>query len=486
MRRWPPLLAAFLIPAAFYVASASSEPGSWDTAELQGVPYILGIAHPTGFPLYVLLGYVWSHLAAVGSIAFRMNAFSGLAVAAIAAAGYAVAREFGAARSVALWAALWFAFTENVWSHAARAEAQDLAIALAAVSIWCFLRWLNGGRERWFFTAFACCGLALAAHPNALWLLPAFAIGSLIAPRRPRLAPAAGAMALVVLPLLFYLYLPLRSEYVVAHGIDPTAHLDGVNGGIFWDYNDPRTMRGFATELSGSQFQTPQYVWQAFNPEHAIDAARALLGGLHEQYGIVATVLIALGLLVALRRNWRAAVVVCVACTSGLLFSVAYPNEGDVGRYRLLTSWLAVPLLGALVPAGMQRNRRIAAIVLTIALTAGTIRTFLQNDALLRHAPREGGRWVIDAVGPRVPIGGIVVTGWLDATSLGYGAYVDGSLPGRVIVSDNQLRMDRYRLWAVTHPVYVLVNPNDVKTMPGAIDEARLDDYHELYRVTPP
>jgi hypothetical protein len=40
-------LAAFLVPAITYVASASHEPASWDTAELQGVPYILGISHPT-------------------------------------------------------------------------------------------------------------------------------------------------------------------------------------------------------------------------------------------------------------------------------------------------------------------------------------------------------------------------------------------------------------------------------------------------------
>ena len=54
------------MPAAIYIASVSHEPASWDTAEFQGVPYILGISHPTGFPLFALLGFVWSHLVAVG------------------------------------------------------------------------------------------------------------------------------------------------------------------------------------------------------------------------------------------------------------------------------------------------------------------------------------------------------------------------------------------------------------------------------------
>lgn len=485
MRRWP-LAAAFVIPAACYVAGASPEPGSWDTAELQGVPYILGIAHPTGFPLYVLLGYVWSHVVPFGSIAFRMNVFSGIAVAVIVAAGYAAAREFGAARVVALPAALWFAFTQNVWAHAARAEAQDLAIAFAALSIWCFLRWMNGGTERFFLAALGCCGLALATHPNALWVLPAFIVGAVVSRRRPSAALAFGAIGLLALPLLLYLYLPLRSAFVVAHGLDPTAGLSGVNGGIFWNYNDPRTMHGFVTELSGSQFQTPHYFWRAFNPAHAGAAARALGDALREQYGIVATILVALGFLAALRRDWRITIVLGIACTAGLLFSVAYPNEGDVGRYRLLASWLAIPLLGALVRAASFRNRQFVTILFALPLTAGALVAFLHNDTLTHHAPREGGRWVIDAVRPYVAPGDVIVTGWLDATSLAYGAYADGSLAGRVIVSDDQLRIDRYRRWAIDRRVYVIVNPNDVQSLPGAVDDARLDEYHELYRVTPP
>ena len=102
------------------------------------------------------------------------------------------------------------------------------------------------------------------------------------------------------------------------------------------------------------------------------------------------------------------------------------------------------------------------------------------------HAPAEGGRWVIDAVRPYVPAGGTVVTGWLDATSLAYGAYADRSLPGRIIVSDNQLRVALYQRWAKERPVFVLVDPHTVRALPGARDYARLDAYHELYTVERP
>jgi hypothetical protein len=481
---WP-RLAAFVVPATVYIASASPEPGSWDTAELQGVPYILGIAHPTGFPLYVLLGYLWSHVFAVGSVAFRMNAMSGVAIAIAAVAAYAVAREIGAGRWVALLATLWFAFTQIVWAHAARAEAQDLAVACSSMAIYAFLRWMRTGEAPWFAGAFALYGLAMAAHPNALWLLPAFLIGAAIAQRRPSLRLGGIAFAAVLAGLALYLYLPLRSAYVAAHGLDPTAGLPGVDGGIFWNYNDPRTLHGLALELTGTQFQTPAYFAAAFNPMRAGDALWAFVTGIQSQYGTFATLLLLGGVGAAWRRNWRTTLVLCVACTAGLLFSVVYPNESDVGRYRLLVSWLAVPMLGALTPQSHETRARVLHAALILFLALGAAGAFVHQRGFFQHSPGEGGRWVIDAVAANVPVSSVVVTGWLDATSLAYGAYVDGSLPGRIIVSDNKLRVALYRRWAVTHRVFVLVDPHDVTQLAGARDYATLDNYHELFAVTP-
>jgi len=476
---------AFVVPAIAYAASASSEPASWDTAELQGVPYILGISHPTGFPFYVLLGGVWSHAFAIGSIAWRMNVMSGVAIALACLAAYGVALEFGASGLVALSATWWLAFTRNVWSHASRAEAQDLAVVCAAFAIYAFARWMRGGRNRWFVAAFALAGLGMAAHPNALWILPAFVVGALIERRRASWPLAAAAACAVVAGLLLYAYLPLRSAYVVAHGLDPTLALAGAGGGIFWNYNDPRTLHGLVLELTGSESQTPAYFLASFNPLHLKDAVWAFLTGLRDEYGWIATFLIFAGFVIAWRRNWRTTLVVAMAATTALLFSVVYPNESDVGRYRLLASWLAVPLLGALTPQSRRTRDTLLGAALVAFLFVGAGTTFERHRVFFRHAPREGGRWVIDAVRPYVPRDGTIVTGWLDATSLAYGAYVDGSLPGRIIVSDDTLRIERYRAWAKRHRIFVLVNPHDVDALAGAQDLAKLDDYHELFTVEP-
>jgi Protein of unknown function (DUF2723) len=479
------LVAAFLVPAIVYIASASSEPASWDTAELQGVPYILGISHPTGFPFYVLIGYAWSHVAAIGTVALRMNAMSGVAMAVAAAAAYGVALLFGANRAVALAATLWFALTTNIWSHASRAEAQDLAVMCCALAIYAFLRWMRDGGA-WFAAAFALCGLGMAAHPNALWILPAFVAGALIRRPRPPLKLVAISVSLLLAGMMLYAYLPLRSAYVVAHGSDPTATLADAGGGIFWNYNDPRTPSGLIAELSGSESKTPVYFLASLNPAHLAGAVAAFVATLRTQYGTFATILIFVGLIVAARRDWRATLFLAIATTAALVFSVVYPNESDVDRYRMLVSWLAVPALGALTP----RSRDPSSLALTGAfvlfLAFNAWNAFDRGHIYFYHPPREGGRWVIDAVRPYVPPGSAIVTNWLDATSLAYGAYVDGSLPGRIIVSDNNFHLDLYRQWAAKRRVFVLVNPHDVQAVSLARDYAKLDDYHELYEMRRP
>ncbi|NJN97746.1 MAG: DUF2723 domain-containing protein, partial [Anaerolineales bacterium] len=57
-----------------------------DSLEFQLVTYQLGIAHPTGYPLYTLLGKLFTLIVPVGNIAYRVNlmsAFFGAATVAV-------------------------------------------------------------------------------------------------------------------------------------------------------------------------------------------------------------------------------------------------------------------------------------------------------------------------------------------------------------------------------------------------------------------
>jgi Protein of unknown function (DUF2723) len=482
-------LVAFLVPAIAYLAGASHEPAAWDTAELQGVPWILGIAHPTGFPFYTLLGYAWSHVLPFDTIAYRLNALCAIAGAATALAGYLVALEFAAWPPVAMAAAWWFAFDEIVWSHAVRAEAQVVAVTCAAFALVCFLRWMRTGTPLAFAVACALFGLGVASHPNAIWIAPALVLGCILASRKPSWRLMALGCAAIAIAFSLYLYLPLRSWYVVAHGLDPVHLLPGAAGGIFWNYNDPSTPAGLIAELTGSQTGAPGYALAALNPLKLQDALWAFFEAIGTGFGAFALIAVAAGSVALWKRDLRRGIVLVLACLTALVFSVTYANEADIGRYRLLGVWLSVPLLAAIAPVALPAGRRfaLARIFYLAFLLAGAGSALYARDGYFNRHAGEGGRWIISAVAPYVSPGGvIVVNGWLDATSLAYGAYADRSLPGRIIVSGyDGGKTALYASWAKDRPVFVLTNPRDVPLVPGARAIALLDAYHELFRMAP-
>ena len=97
------------MPLGVYLASLRGDVSFWDTADLQTVPYILGIPYPTGFPGYVLLGWLWSHGFAIGSVAWRLNVLAAVASAGTAAAVAALLISLGTATAIGFAAALAYA-----------------------------------------------------------------------------------------------------------------------------------------------------------------------------------------------------------------------------------------------------------------------------------------------------------------------------------------------------------------------------------------
>ena len=76
-------LIPFTFPLLLYLLTLGRTVGKADTFEFQVVAPQLGIAHPTGYPLYLLLGKLWT-LIPIGPVAWRLNL--GTAMYAVAAA----------------------------------------------------------------------------------------------------------------------------------------------------------------------------------------------------------------------------------------------------------------------------------------------------------------------------------------------------------------------------------------------------------------
>ena len=58
---------------ALYAVGACPTIYVGDSGELAAAVHVLGIPHPTGYPLYVLLGKLWTLFVPLGSIAYRLS-----------------------------------------------------------------------------------------------------------------------------------------------------------------------------------------------------------------------------------------------------------------------------------------------------------------------------------------------------------------------------------------------------------------------------
>jgi hypothetical protein len=185
-----------------------------DSGELVTAVHLLGIPHPSGYPLYVLLGKLWTLLLPVGTVAFRMSLFSAAAAAAACGALYALGRSLTLRPVAALFSAAMLAVAPSFWAEAniQRVYALNaLFVVLATTAAW---RWCASGRARALIGGFFLCGLGASNHTYMAVYAAALAAFALIAEppllRRP-LALGAAAAAFVA-GLLPYLYLPLRSR----------------------------------------------------------------------------------------------------------------------------------------------------------------------------------------------------------------------------------------------------------------------------------
>lgn len=199
-----------------YLATLQQTIGRADTFEFQVTAPVLGVAHPTGYPLYILLGKLFS-LLPIGQVATRVNLTSVLAATVATCLLFETARRTLKLDTLtAGLAALTFAFGPTFWSQAVIAEVYTLHNAFVAAILGGTL-WLLTHPEaaqdkqvKGVFLLFTLTGLSFANHLTTVLLLPALVLT--LALTRPHLTwrQWGAAIGLLAAGLLLYVYIPLR------------------------------------------------------------------------------------------------------------------------------------------------------------------------------------------------------------------------------------------------------------------------------------
>ncbi len=475
--RVAPFITAVVVGVT-YAFALDRDVGFWDTGELQTVPYILGLMHPTGYPAEILIGWLFTHALPFGDVALRMNLLCMLCVVVAAACCCALAQLLGARAAVAGGAALCFAFTPVVWAHATHADVTDPALALCALTLLAVGLGIARGAPSWLFVAALCAGLALGTHGMVVWFLPLPVLWVVASGKRAllRVLPACAGVSLVVAAAL-YAYLPLRSALVTREQL-AWERVSGLGPGMpFWDLGHPSTLSGFLDVVSGRSVDAPHSLAALLEPAGYLHDVAFLYGRLGENYAAPILVLVLLPAVFGAWGSWQRGLLFLplVLVTP---FAANFAGESDVSRYYtfpLLCLWVLAALglsrLAQSVPgrtAGIARGSAVlpAARASAVALVARAFAvvlvaftafeayagraTFAQRDDVLG---RTYIAHVLAATDPRA----IVIAEWVYATPLAYAAYVEKVTGERTVVAGSaQSLASHLPAWTRERAVYAL------------------------------
>ncbi len=451
-----------LVALAIYLRTMMPSTGSWDTGEAQTVPPTLSIFHPTGFPVYAMVGWLWSHLP-LGEVAWRMNLLSGVCVAicsglVVLITGHLIAERNRWLRAAAAGlAGVAFAFASEPWENATRADIHALNVLFVGLIVWLLLCWRASEAAgspragRWLVGAALTFGLGVGAHPLAG--LTAFGIAAWLLVvdrhlwRRWRLVAACAAALSIGLASYAYIYLRAIA--------DPAPPLF---------YAHPDTWDRFRYLVFAEQFHN---LFDDFSSPLAAlsakwnDAERVLAA----QFVAPGWLLAAVGAAVLAVRQRGTLVFFMLVAVATVLYAMNF-RDGDIDRYYMPVLVVAAPLLGvaiafmgasvasAVTEVGRQMKttatarRRLGALaggivlLLASALPAASLVTgYASHD---QSQNRDAEEWVA-SVHAHLPANAVVIGWWSYSTPLWYHRWVLGERPDVTIIDERNILDDGYR-----------------------------------------
>ncbi|HVZ77484.1 MAG TPA: DUF2723 domain-containing protein [Gemmatimonadaceae bacterium] len=157
-----------------YLATLAPDVTFWDAGEFIASAHSLGIPHPPGTPLLVLLLHAWASIAShIVRYAAATNMVSAMSTAAAAGATAWLVMQLTREPMAALAGALCAGAMSSVWLNATETEVYAASLALAVLTLVAALRASEEGGVRWLGLTSYLIALAVPLHLSALVAGPA-------------------------------------------------------------------------------------------------------------------------------------------------------------------------------------------------------------------------------------------------------------------------------------------------------------------------
>jgi hypothetical protein len=505
------LATLFLLPLMLYLMTLAPTVGEHDTFEFQVLSHELGIAHPTGYPLYILLGKLFT-LLPLGDMAYRVNLSSALFAATTVVVLYGVIYDLTRRRSASALAALTFGFSYSFWSQAVVAEVYALNALFVALTCYLLLRCfcqtsiasqdshpkinqrmplfqrpvsdILAERQVLIYAAAFTYGLSLTHHRTMLLLAPAIIVYVLLnKPRSPIGLPHVVPLCIAFCaPLVaVHLYIPLR----------------------WWQiHGQIMTWSEFSNLVLGTQFAAALR-WDAW----AHEAGRTLiyLRTLLEQYPLPALGLALLGFIWLLwpkksphrHPGWTEGLFLLTAFIAYLLFGLSY-RVPDVSLFLIPSHLLiaiglgiGIALLCQLTQEVLARLAELTQPTRTRLVRAATLTLFgvLAMSLVWNNIPRvdrsdeyawyDWGRYVLQQ---ELPPGAVILADSEKIAPLYYLQRVEGLRPDTetgVFPDEESNRVEMDRRLSEGRPVFL------ARFLPGLERTYHLRSLGPLVEVSP-
>lgn len=212
--------AALFSSLVIYLLTMAPTASFWDCGEFIATSHIMGVPHPPGSPLYLLLGNFFSQLPTFADIGARVNLMSPLSSAFAVMFLYLITvfliEEFrGRVSSMtdaiivygsSFIGAMTFAVTDSHWFNAVEAEVYAMATFFTGIVVWLILVWSRKeglpGNVRYILIIAYMIGIATGIHLLNLLTLPFIAL--IIYFKKYEFSPGTFAI-LIFIPLVVYL-----------------------------------------------------------------------------------------------------------------------------------------------------------------------------------------------------------------------------------------------------------------------------------------
>ncbi len=438
------MAAIVLALGAVYAVTAARTVTLEDSGVLLVTAWSAGVAHPPGYPLWVMLASAFARLPGL-DVALGVHLFCGAAGAAACCALFACARRMGAMPAVAAMAALAYGLSDTFWVHATGAEVYTLA-AFLWLAVLALLLGVNLGLEarrragqpgagpaelRGLRFAALAYGLALSNH-WPITILASLPFVVVMAPHvRVVARRAPGLLAWLGLGLVPYLWLPLRSAAGALTTFGPVENL----GDLLW-YVGRRGYRAMETAQQATAIDTYAFLnlfFDRLTQEMGWPVFLAAVGGVF-----------ALWLARERRAFWTLALSLI---STSVLFRLLAPGEvSPLGVEQFLAiqvvPYAALALFAAHGVQAVARRERVGplpgrglATVLALALTASVALLHAgDHDRRGERLAHDYARLVLNALPPDAVL---VVESTVDLGPIAFAHQVEGRRPDVRIVSQS-------------------------------------------------